>query len=241
MKLMLCLCLLSFFGLTVADEVDCESDLDPADDPRNIERPCPNFDLDCIRKYFSSNSKCQITLGPVPDPLLLNNYRLDIANSNITAQFNNVSVRGLNGNIVEFYINRKTEKLVLATEVKSLAFDSPQVVFKYNRKGKEPIVRGDCVDCEYGAATFTAVFPSICDLDLSKAEVFTYVEDSNPRYKIGSRLFSISDSVALNEFLKFITSMSENIQEKFISQGRIFMANYIEYNICDFGLNLACK
>ncbi|XP_012551240.1 uncharacterized protein LOC114239694 [Bombyx mandarina] len=234
MEFELCLCILSVLGLIAAD--DCCNCLDPADDPNNIERPCPNFDLDCIRDFFCSNAQCEVAYGPVPEPLFLKHYRLDAANANITGELYNVNVAGLNGNVVEFYVNRATEKVVLAMEVRSLRFHSPLTIFKYNRKRKEPIERSDYVEAVYGGATFTAVFPSICDLDLDNVEVFSYIEDSNPEYTLGSCLTSNLDFVAEAQVQKFINSMSDNIKEKFITQGKLFMINYIQYNICDFGL-----
>lgn len=38
--------------------------------------------------------------------------------------------------------------------------------------------------------SFTVVFPSICDLDLNNAEVFTYIEDCNTKYTMGIGLYS---------------------------------------------------
>ncbi|XP_028025797.1 fibrohexamerin-like [Bombyx mandarina] len=232
---------LALFGLITAKKFGCDKNLDPADDPKNIERPCPNFDLDCIREYFSSNSKCQIAREPVPDPLLLNHYRLNIANSNITMELNNVEVGGLNGNIVEFYINKETQKLVLVIEVDSVRLESIQVTFKYNRKAKEPIVRSDNATCDYGPMSFTVVFPSICDLDLNNAEVFTYVEDCNTKYTMGIGLYSSLDRVAEREYQKLIASMPGAVLESFITEGKIFMDHYIQYNICNFGLELGCE
>ncbi|XP_004922635.1 fibrohexamerin [Bombyx mori] len=233
-----CLCL-SVLGL-IASAVAFGENLDPADDPKNIKRPCPNFDLNCIREYFSRNSQCQLVMGSVPDPLPLNYYRVDIPNSNLTVEYHDVKTRGFDTiKIIEFYINSKTEKLVLAAEVQSLKLASPKTIFKYNRKAKEPIVRSDALEVDYGTLTFTAVFPSISDLQLSNAEVFSYVHEINPKFILGPLLSFSLDSETQSQLGKLLNNIAVSLQEVFEAQGTILMTSYIQYDICDFGLELA--
>ncbi|XP_028026142.1 fibrohexamerin-like [Bombyx mandarina] len=228
MKYKLCLFLSSLLNLIAAKTAPCE-ELDPAD------VPCPNFGLDCIREYFSKNSQCQIVYGPVPDPLYYGHYKVDIPNSNVTLDFSDVNVGGLNGNIVEFYINTETQKLVLAIETPSLRLYTEDALFQYNRKAKEPIERSDYLEVKYGRVTFTAVFHRLHNLDLSSADVNSYVENASPQFELGPCIDPSSDTEAQNEFRKLMSSFRDDLRELFSLQGQIFMTSYIQYNICDFG------
>ncbi|XP_004922637.2 fibrohexamerin-like [Bombyx mori] len=223
--------LVSFFGCAKSSSEHPGSDYD------SIRRPCPSFNIDCIRSYFQYHASCVPHYEPIPDPLYLQKYSLYIANSNITVELNDVKVQGLlNAKIVEFYINKRTDKLVLAIETEKLTVETPRMLMKYLRKAQEPIELVDNLYVGYGVVTITATMPYINNIQLTNAEVTAYAEDGNPPYTMGPNINNSSDPVVKTSYEHLLNNIPFNIREAFVTQGPLFMANYIQYNICDFGL-----
>ncbi|XP_012551242.1 fibrohexamerin-like [Bombyx mori] len=209
----------------------------PDSDYDSIRRPCPSFNIDCIRSYFQHHASCVPHYEPIPDPLYLQKYSLYIANSNITVELNDVKVQGLlNAKIVEFYINKRTDKLVLAIETEKLSIDTPRLLMKYHRKAQEPIELVDKLYVGYGVVTITATIPYINNIQLTNAEVTTYAEDGNAPYTTGTNINNSPDLVVKTSYDSLLNNMPFTIREALVTQGPLFMANYIQYNICDFGL-----
>nr|XP_021207599.1 fibrohexamerin-like [Bombyx mori] len=199
-------------------------------------RPCSHFDLNCIRAYFKQHSSCVVSHGPVPDPLKLQNIIFHLPHANMSFVLRNSNVGGLNGKVVEFYVNKKTHKLVLAAEMKEVTLESSQMIAKYSRKAKEPIELNDGVSGNYGTITFTTVFPDMTNLYLAEAETNSYIEDSNVKYYIGPKMSTSAEVAVSDSFDRVRKNLGLDLQEGFVFLGPIFMANFIQYNICDFGI-----
>ncbi|KAJ8720917.1 hypothetical protein PYW08_006382 [Mythimna loreyi] len=153
----------------------------------SIIKPCSLDDLNCIRGVFAHNSKCKPVKGRAPDPYMLQQMDLPIAQANLTFSLINAQVKGLNEwKINNFFINKATDKLVLEVVFDRIVVASPGAKTACHRKGKEDIEVIDYSIIEYYGLSFTLTIPNVKNLKLSNGNIFTYVVDANPLYTLGS-------------------------------------------------------
>ncbi|CAH2055722.1 unnamed protein product, partial [Iphiclides podalirius] len=138
----------------------------------NFERPCPVYDTYCIRQYFANNANCKVAYGPVPEPYYRAQSTSYIPVANITTILTNIQLKGLNGRIEEFYVNRETDKLVLTIEFRGLSLNSSFAYFRFQRRSREPVVTGDAVTVVYQSVVSSALSEIDANLLLAVREVF---------------------------------------------------------------------
>ncbi|CAH0719026.1 unnamed protein product, partial [Brenthis ino] len=114
-----------------------------------FERPCQVFDIYCIRKYFAEHSICKESYGPTPDPMYRPQSTIFLSRINLTVTANDVLYGGLNGRIEDFYINKETDRLVLAVEFRNLTFYAKDTYYRFHRRAREPIVTRDYLYFNY--------------------------------------------------------------------------------------------
>nr|XP_026490363.1 fibrohexamerin-like [Vanessa tameamea] len=204
---------------------------------RNIERPCQVFDTYCIRKYFAENSKCKESQGPVPDPMYRAQSTSFLPRVNLTMTSHDALYSGLNGRIEEFYINKETDKLVLAIEFRNLTFYSKDTYFRFHRRGREPIVNVDYLYVNYKSVVSTIVIPNRKDLQLQKSETVSYVNEV-PIFSIGKNAFDHPDSTVQLTKIQIVTDISTDAQEMELTESAFYASTFIQYSICDFGLKV---
>ncbi|XP_045778803.1 fibrohexamerin-like [Maniola jurtina] len=160
-------------------------------DLSNIKRPCRVYDMFCIRKYFAKHSRCKEALGPAPTPLYKAQSTFYIPRANLTITSLRVEYSGINGQVVEFYINKKTNKLVLAVEFKAFMFRADENYFRFHRRGKEPIVNMEPIfNITYPSLVGTITIPNLKDLRFKDSESFLYRDEPELIVVIGPRAFS---------------------------------------------------
>ncbi|XP_041969198.1 fibrohexamerin-like [Aricia agestis] len=205
---------------------------DPTDE--HIERPCEIFDKFCIRKFFAQHSKCKPVDGPVPDPLYRDKSTSYVPHVNITFIPNSINIRGLNGRIEEFYINRVTDKLVLAVEFTNLNATSDYVYLRLHRRAQEPIVVRDYGSIQYDSLSMTIIIPNLKNLQLEKSEVFAFV--SNFKLVLGPNLAANGDPEVQRAMAEMMANYQITVREIVLNDSPFYVASYIQYNICDFGV-----
>ncbi|XP_038218778.1 uncharacterized protein LOC119837321 [Zerene cesonia] len=203
-----------------------------------IERPCRVFDLNCIRRYFSTHGKCKEVYGPVPDPLYRAQSTEHLPRLNLTYTGYDITYRGENGKIEEFYINRKTNRLLLALQLRNFNVLLDKFYLRFQRRGREPVVRSTTLNVTYAALTLTIIIPNLKDLQFDKSEVFTFAEDANPPFSIDPNLFLTADPTVLQGGTEFLLGVPINEQEGFFKDSIYYITSYIQYAICDFGYKL---
>ncbi|XP_061380945.1 fibrohexamerin-like [Danaus plexippus] len=176
--------------LFLSSGVESNKDQVPLDDEGYIEKPCRIYDVNCIRQFFAEHSRCNITYGPVPDPLYDPTYTLYLPRINVTLTSLKVEYRGLNGKIVEFYINPKTDKLVLSVNFEGLSFGSNDNYFQFARVGREPLVTNTFLNVSYTIVSSTITIPNLKDLQLQNSEVFSFSDTPDvPIFDVGPKAF----------------------------------------------------
>nr|BAS31052.1 fibrohexamerin homolog2 [Samia ricini] len=237
--------LFSLIGYCVCINNDCDIESTDRISQNNhdfeddcIVHPCNISDTKCIRNFFATHGHCTPMYGPVPDPFRIELMILLTSTSNISVTIADVQVSGLNGEITSFYINKKTNNLVIAFEAKNVTVSSPRITFIYNRKGKEPIRLTDGFFITYSSVTYTATIPNIKNLQLSEAYVYAYLHDNDPNFCLGPGIAQSNDPVVIKEFNDVLKKMGQIGKEASIIQARNFMNVFIQNNICDFGLNI---
>nr|BAS31051.1 fibrohexamerin homolog1 [Samia ricini] len=204
----------------------------------NIIYPCSTSDLKCIREFFCAHARCKPTYGRVPDPFKVDRFDYTMATSNISYTLSNVELTGLNGKVTSFYINKKTDNLVIALEVKNVTMSSPVMTFIYNRKGKEPIQLSDDYFVTYGSTTFTVIIPNIKDLQLGKAYCYAYLDDSKPNVGLGDNFRNSCDPVVKRAYKDLLKKIPDAAKEALIVQAFNYVKIIIQNSICDFGLKI---
>ncbi|XP_041969196.1 uncharacterized protein LOC121726044 [Aricia agestis] len=132
MKILLCLAIF-FIGSNCQQSVTKQKE-------NRIVRPCSTSDIDCIRRYFGDHAQCRVTHGPVPDPMYFKHTYAFLPAANMTLTSDDFYRTNLNGRIEEFYINKETDKLLIALEFKNLTIYSNNSYLAYHRRAKEPII-----------------------------------------------------------------------------------------------------
>ncbi|XP_045487736.1 fibrohexamerin-like [Pieris rapae] len=164
-----------------------------SDEDDYIERPCRVFDPECIRSYFAAHGHCKKVDGTVPEPLHRSASTGYLPRINLTVTLVNVDYYGLNGQIVEFYINRKTNKLVLAVQMSNVVSFVRPAYFRFHRRAQEPIVRSTPARVQFGTITPTIIIPNLNDLRLDQAEIFSYIESPSPITTVNPLAFASTD------------------------------------------------
>ncbi|KAJ2949940.1 hypothetical protein O0L34_g11264 [Tuta absoluta] len=232
----MCLGLLLFSLRCYANEF--EERIGNPDDTGKIERPCPTYDLNCIRVFFQNHAHCKKAFGPVPDPMSRPQTNLYLPRINISISTTDLEVTGLNGRVEEFYINRYTDRLVIAVDFQKMTQSTNNVFFKFHRRVKEPVVTRGTGSITYSSLIITAVIPKLDDLRLHDAECTTYAGDPVSLLELTPDAGVSSDPQTTAAFADFLTDMPRNIQEFFLTDSAYYVATYIQYTICDFGLLL---
>ncbi|KAI5643355.1 fibroin p25 domain-containing protein [Phthorimaea operculella] len=204
------------------------------DDTAKIERPCPTFDMNCIRNFFEKHAHCKKMFGPAPDPLYRPQSTVFISRVNLTVTSNDVKIGGTNGRVEEFYINRDTDKLVIAVEFRNNTQSTNSSYFRFHRRAKEPVVTLASASVSYQSFITTAVIPKIDNLQLKRAECTTFVNDNNNNMVISPSAFESSDPQVQQTGVELYQDVPTTIQEIFLTDSSFFITMYIQYNICDF-------
>ncbi|CAH0663838.1 unnamed protein product [Spodoptera exigua] len=145
-------------------------------DEEAIVRPCSFQDIKCIQQYFVQNSQCTLPSGPAPDSYRVKSVPMYIPHVNVTFILTDVDIKGFNDyKIAEFYVNKKTNTVLLEVEFRRLWIYSPRTIISYHRKGKEPLDLIDYAFIEYLNLSLTLTAPQINNIDMSKNHVYTYV------------------------------------------------------------------
>ncbi|XP_041969199.1 fibrohexamerin-like [Aricia agestis] len=209
---------------------------DPIDE--YIERPCEIFDKFCIRQFLAQHSKCKPVDGPVPDPLYRDKTTGYAPHANVTFIPIAVTVSGLNGRIEEFYINRKTDRLLLAVEFTNLYAASPYAYLRYHRRAQEPLVYNDFGSINFTSLVLTITIPNLKDLQLERSEVFAY-SPGIPVIILGGRFTAQGvEPEVVRAVADIFANFPITVRELMLNDNPFYIGSYIQYNLCDFGLKL---
>ncbi|CAG4976342.1 unnamed protein product [Colias eurytheme] len=135
-------------------------------------------------------------------------------------------------------INKKTDRLLLALQLRNFNVLIDKFYLRFQRRGREPVVRSTALNITYSALTLTIIIPNLKDLQFDKSEVFTFTEDANPPYTIDPTIFLTTDPTVLQALTEFVLAVPINLQEGFFKESIYYITNYIQYAICDFGYKL---
>nr|BAS31053.1 fibrohexamerin homolog3 [Samia ricini] len=192
--------------------------------------------MKCIRELFCAHASCKPVHGLVPDPFKIDQLEFPMTTSNLSYILDNIEIIGFNGRITSFYINKNTDNLVFAFEVKNVTLATPRLTIIFNRKGKEPIKLTDTFFTTFGSATFTATIPNIKHLQMDKAYAYAYLDDSNPDYDFGPGFWKSCDPIVSQESKSLLRNIPEISREALIVQAFNYLKIFVQNTICDFGL-----
>ncbi|XP_045768898.1 uncharacterized protein LOC123869865 [Maniola jurtina] len=204
----------------------------------DIERPCRVNDVSCIRHFFLHHSKCEEAHGPVPEPLHRKVSTTYFPRINLTLTATDVLYSGLNGKIVEFFIDKETDNLLISVEFRNVTFYSKEAYYRFHRKAKLPVVNKDFIFLNFPSFTTTTIIPHISELQLDKSETTTFVEDPTLVFSLGPKAFVSSDPAVPATLPVLYLDIRTGLQELFLTEGTFYAAVFIQKVICDFGLEL---
>ncbi|XP_075982362.1 uncharacterized protein LOC142980709 [Anticarsia gemmatalis] len=141
-----------------------------------------------------------------------------------------VQVKGLNsGKIEHFYINKKTDTLVMEVEFENLIVETKSVM-EYHRKGKEPIIGSDYSTIKFRHLSLTLTVQHLHDPNRAKKHVYAYLSDPNPPLKNGPGLYIIEDIEDSHK--QWMRDVALSAREAMTTQGPAYFDAYFENNIC---------
>ncbi|XP_026319356.1 fibrohexamerin-like, partial [Hyposmocoma kahamanoa] len=218
------------------DDGDGEYIGDP-DDHAIIERPCEIYDIYCIRKYFANHAKCTIRNGPLPDPDYRTQTNYYIPRANASQILTEIKITGFNQTRVEeFYINKKTNKLIIALNFRNILLDIPSTYAKFYRRGREPIVTFVTRAYVEIFFTITIIIPNADDLQLDKAEMTAFIDAA--AFLTSPTVFIPPDVQEVQSFVSVLANFPAISNEIAMSESYYYGSTYIQSNICDFGLKV---
>ncbi|CAF4761920.1 unnamed protein product [Pieris macdunnoughi] len=211
----------------------------PQDDTDYIERPCRIFDKNCIRRYFAAHSLCTPKYQAVPDPVYRSQSTFYLPRVNVTVTPIDIYYTGATARIIEFYVNKKTNRLLLAFTFTNFTTSTDNSYFRFNRRGKEPVVTRSSVDVQYISLTATVTIPNLSNLRLDRSEMYLYSEDINPGLRVDLSIFESTELNVQRSLVEFLLRPDVNLQEAFLIDANFYANSYIQQSICDFGLILS--
>ncbi|XP_038218779.1 uncharacterized protein LOC119837323 [Zerene cesonia] len=205
---------------------------------KSIERPCETLDMNCIRRYLADHSYCKMTYGRVPDPIYRVQATQHLTRVNLTITSTNLTYKGLNGRIEEFYINRVTDQVVLAVEFRNVEFFTKNAFFFFYRRAKEPVITKDFLKIMFNSVVVTSTIPGVHHLRFDRSENFGFSNDITYKFVVGPNAFKHRDPVVLNTFLQIAANLPVNARELLHTEAQYYLTNFVQYSLCDFGLNV---
>ncbi|CAB3232219.1 unnamed protein product [Arctia plantaginis] len=166
MKVLLCLVYLFCVGSSLA--------AGPED---NHVRPCQKGDLDCIKSFFATNFKC--TPGSADSHIIkVKQQRFEVPVTGMTVTIHNAQVKGLDkGQIQEFYINNKTDILVMEVTFDQIVIDSERTEWLQYHIGRAPTEVEDYTSSIFNASDVNLIKgPGLSGLDVT--ELFNMARDA---------------------------------------------------------------
>ncbi|XP_030029113.1 uncharacterized protein LOC115446531 [Manduca sexta] len=119
----------------------------------------------------------------------------------------------------------------------TLAIASANLTYTMNDV-KVSKLNGNITEFTYDSITFTAVIPNVDKVEFTKTEVFSYIENGNVPYAVGPGVIKSTDTDVIRSFNKMVSNVPDGVKEAMVFQGPIFMLNFIQYTICDFGFKI---
>ncbi|XP_045504848.1 uncharacterized protein LOC123701417 [Colias croceus] len=205
---------------------------------KGIERPCESLDLQCIRRYLAEHSYCKMTYGRVPDPLHRVQATQHLTRVNLTITSTNLTYKGLNGKIEQFFINRVSDQVLLAVEFRDVEFFTKNAYFFFYRRAKEPVITKDFLRIKFNSVVVTSTIPGVHHVRFDRSENFGFSNDITYQFIVGPNALKNRDPVVLNTFLQIAANLPVNARELLHTEAQFYMANFVQYTLCDFGLNV---
>ncbi|GBP42463.1 Fibrohexamerin [Eumeta japonica] len=201
------------------------------DEEAHIVRPCPNFDVDCVRHYFLSSGLCASPAGRVPDPLRDPLKYVYLPNVNGSAIMEDMLVTGMNGDIVEFYINKKKDRAVLAFRIKEFDVESKSAHITYLPAAREPITAATTVTEKNGTVLFTVVFEGTRPLNPRHNFTYARIEvlpilTTGPEPWLSKAMYS-----------GIFANPETTYREGYLTAAPHYSNIFIHYTLCDFGVH----
>ncbi|GBP42464.1 Fibrohexamerin [Eumeta japonica] len=201
----------------------------------DVFRPCPHMDVNCIRNHFLSSGLCSPPVGRVPDSLRRSFQSVYLPRFNATLLLEDLTLKGVTGDIVEFYINRKTDRAVLAFRVKDFDVETMKGHYTFLLPAREPITATTTIMENKGTVLFTVLFEGTQPLDLRHSFAHATVEVV-PKLTIGTEPLAVKDPGYKTMFNEVFSDLAKAYREGYLSVAPNYSNVFIQYTLCDFGI-----
>ncbi|KAL0829933.1 hypothetical protein ABMA28_003406 [Loxostege sticticalis] len=198
--------------------------------------PCqPQDNVNCIRNYFASTWRCKRVSHEdgvgIPSRSLLKSY---VPTVNLTASSESDIYTFYGSRVTAFYVNRKTNNLVLSVDFDGINKNSTLTTFVVNQRGREPAVVSDYLNETY-SVELTGVIPFRGRFGLKGSVVTVYNKNGIIPFDVGPNLITSSDPAISAMFLGLVGDIPSALQQLLLTKGPFFFYTYVQNYICDFG------
>ncbi|XP_063831916.1 uncharacterized protein LOC135081107 [Ostrinia nubilalis] len=204
-----------------------------------IYYPCDfEDDIDCIRHYFASSGQCKETHNYARKPVYRDRLVVYLPGFNLTLIVTKTRIKYIGDRINRFYINKKTDNLIMSVDFENINIDSRYTTFIYQRRGQEPIKRADFTNATF-SATLTAVVPLKKGIDFKQSRVTAYISDPITVPAIGPRVLGSTQPVVTQVNTAFLANLPQLFLEIFLTEAPSLYFGYLQKYICDFGIPIS--
>ncbi|CAB3225202.1 unnamed protein product [Arctia plantaginis] len=201
----------------------CVGSIQAAGPEDNHVRPCQKGDLDCIKRFFATNFKC--TPGSADSHIIkVKQQRFELPVAGLTATIHNAEIKGLDiGRIEEFYINNKTDILVMEVVFDQIVIDSEKTEMVHYRMGRAPTELEDYTSTIFKDLKLTMTILNVSDLNTSSCYVYALIPDVSDVNLIKGPGLSGLD----------VTELFNMARDAMLTEGKALMEAFLRSQICD--------
>ncbi|KAL0829924.1 hypothetical protein ABMA28_003397 [Loxostege sticticalis] len=204
----------------------------------DIYYPCDfEDDIDCVRHYFASSGQCKEVHNYANKPVYRDRLVAYVPGLNLTAVLVKSRLTFVGDKIIRFYINKKTQNLVMAVDFKSINVDTIRTTFIYQRRGQEPFKLADYTNGTF-TVTLTAVIPIKKGIDFKESRVTAYIS-SIEQVEIGPKVLTSTEPVAVKTNAAIYADLPKAVLEYYLTEGPSSYFAYLQKYICDFGIPIS--
>ncbi|KAL0829925.1 hypothetical protein ABMA28_003398 [Loxostege sticticalis] len=205
----------------------------------DIYYPCDfEDDIDCVRHFFASSGQCKEVHNYGNKPVYRTRLVTYEPGFNLTIVLNKSRIKYIGDRITRFYINKKTDNLVMAVDFEGINVDTKFSTFFYQRRGQEPIKRTDFTNGTY-PVTLTAVIPLKKGINFKESRVTAYFASLPENFEVGPKVLASTDPVVLQVNAAFLANLSQALLESSLAEAPSLYFGYLQKYICDFGIPIS--
>ncbi|KAL4713468.1 hypothetical protein ACJJTC_010453 [Scirpophaga incertulas] len=210
----------------------CDFNLSPGS---RIIRPCPDYSLSCVQKYFTDNAQCTVPILDAPYTITYPfPWKIVYGSSNTTIIYSRLDFITSCISILDFFINPATDKAVLTVQFFDLTAFANHFDIYFHRMGQEPARMSTNGTFLFYPIIVTATIPNVRNLQMRNAFFATVCVNGLASYTLGPKvMYDVNTQFYFDQYIADLQNRSQHFL--YYIMAFVFKA-FVKYNICDFDI-----